>query len=256
MHLALQDRVVVLTGAASGIGLACLKAFATEGCAVVAADIDRVRLDEAVAAADGRVVAQVADVTDPAQVQALVDRAIEEFGCLDVMFNNAGGAFPTPTETQSLDDYRRIIALNLDSVYYGIHAALPVMLAQGRGCILSTTSGAGLNAVDGLAAYGAAKAGVISLMKSVATEFGGRGIRANTLSPGPMDTPGLRAWLETFPDGPARYGRQVPSGRLGTGEDIAHTALFLASDAAAYINGVVIPVDGAIHARLASPHLE
>jgi len=256
MDLGLAGKTVIITGAASGIGLACLKAFGTEGCAVVAADIDGDGLNRAVTATNGRVVAQVSDVTDALQVQELVARAVGEFGRLDVMFNNAGGAFPALTETQSLEDYRRIIALNLDSVYYGVRAALPVMLAQGRGCILSTASGAGLNAVGGLAVYGAAKAGVISLMKSVAAEFGGRGIRANTISPGAMDTPGLRGWLETFPDGPGRYGRQIPSGRLGTGVDIANTALFLASDAAAYLNGAVIPVDGAIHACLASPHIE
>ncbi|HQR04901.1 MAG: SDR family oxidoreductase [Proteobacteria bacterium] len=255
MNLSLENRVVILTGAASGIGLACLKAFAAEGSAIIAADINAEPLEAAVKAAGGKVIAQTADVTDAAQVQALVTRAVKEFGRVDVMFNNAGGAFPTPTEQQSIEDYKRIIALNLDSVFYGVHAALPVMLKQGRGCILSTTSGAGLNAVDGLAVYGAAKAGVINLMKSVATEFGNRGIRANTISPGAMDTPALRAWLNTFPDGPARYGRQIPSGRLGTGEDIARAALFLASDAAEYINGVVVPIDGATHARLASPQL-
>jgi 3-oxoacyl-[acyl-carrier protein] reductase len=156
----------------------------------------------------------------------------------------------------SVEQYQQIIALNLHSVFYGIRAALPIMLQQQRGTILSTTSGAGLNAVSGLAAYGAAKAGVISLMKSIAVEYGRSGIRANAISPGPMDTPGLRAWLDTFPDGAARYGRQVPSGRLGTAQDIANVAVFLASDAAAFLNGAVIPVDGAIHARLATPGLD
>jgi NAD(P)-dependent dehydrogenase (short-subunit alcohol dehydrogenase family) len=113
-----------------------------------------------------------------------------------------------------------------------------------------------MNAATGLAIYGAAKAGVISLMKSIATEYGHRGIRANTIAPGPMDTPPVRGWLNTFEDGLARFARQVPSGRLGTPEDIARAAVFLASDAADFINGAVVPVDGAVHARLSSPQID
>ncbi len=257
MDLGLRDKSVVITGAASGIGLASVRAFAAEGARVLAVDIAAGQLEAALATLPaGQVTAHVADVADAGQVQAMVAHAATAFGRLDVMFCNAGGAMPTPTEQQPLADYRRIMALNLDSVYFAIHVALPVMLAQGRGCFLGTTSGAGMNAVEGLAVYGAAKAGVISLMRSIATEYGGRGIRANAISPGPMDTPPVRAWLDTYDDGLARYARQVPSGRLGTAEDIARTAVFLASDAADYINGAVVPVDGAVHARLASPRID
>ena len=257
MELGLRDKVVVITGAASGIGLASLRAFAAEGARVLAVDISAGSLATAVEELPaGRVKAHVADVTDADQVQTLVAHAVASFGRLDVMFSNAGGATPTPTEQQGLADYRHIMALNLDAVYYAIHAALPVMLAQGAGCFLTTSSGAGMNAATGLTVYGAAKAGVISLMKSIATEYGGRGIRANTIAPGPMDTPPVRAWLGTFEDGLARFARQVPSGRLGTGEDIARAAVFLASDAAEFINGAVVPVDGAVHARLASPQID
>lgn len=253
----LDGKVAIITGAASGIGLAALRAFVAEGARVIAADIDATRLAAAVSALPPAQAMSVAgDVTDAATVERLVTEALARWGCLDVMFANAGGAPPADTDTQTIEDYRRIIALNLDSVYYAIRAALPPMLARGKGCFIATSSGAGINAVPGLAVYGAAKAGVGSLMKSVAVEFGARGIRANTIAPGPMDTPGLRAWLETFPDGPARYGAQVPSGRLGTGEDIARAAVFLASDAASYINGAVIPVDGAVHARLATPRID
>lgn len=257
MDLQLRDRSVVITGAASGIGLASLGAFVAEGARVLAVDVDARALEAAVAGLPAdRVRSSVADVTDPEQVRAMVDDAVAAFGRLDVMFSNAGGAIPTPTDHESLADYRRVMALNLDAVYYAIHAALPVMLAQGRGCFLSTSSASGMNATTGLTVYGAAKAAVISLMKSVGTEYGARGIRANTIAPGPMDTPGLRAWLNTFEDGPARFSRQVPSGRLGTAEDVARAAVFLASDAAEFINGAVVPVDGAIHARLASPQID
>ena len=257
MDLALTDRTVVITGAASGIGLASLRAFAAEGARVLAVDVNADGLASALAGLPtARVKPFVADVTDPAQVAAMVQEAVSGFGRLDVMFSNAGGAIPTPTDAQDLADYRRIMALNLDAVYFAVHASLPVMLAQGRGCFLTTSSGAGMNAATGLAIYGAAKAGVISLMKSIATEYGGRGIRANTIAPGPMDTPPVRAWLGTFDDGLARFAGQVPSGRLGTGEDIARAAVFLASDAAEFINGAVVPVDGAVHARLASPQID
>ena len=169
------------------------------------------------------------------------------------LFSNAGGGRPTPLHQIHPDEYRRLMGLNLDSVYHGVHAALPVMIRQGSGVFLSTTSGAGLAAVPGLAIYGAAKAGIINLMRSVAVEYGPQGIRANTISPGPMDTPALRAWLDTTSGGAVRYAQQIPLRRLGTAEDIASAAVFLASDAASFISGAVLPVDGAIHAQLASP---
>jgi 3-oxoacyl-[acyl-carrier protein] reductase len=254
----LAGKVAIITGAGAGIGRACAQHFARAGASVVVSDIGGDAAQETVrtiTAAGGIALAQVADATRAEQVRQLVDTALAQFGRIDILFNNAGGALPQPTHTMSLDAYRQVIALNLDSVFFGIHAALPAMLQQGSGVILSTTSGAGLNAVTGLAAYGAAKAGVINLMKNIATEYGAQGIRANAIAPGPMDTPGLNAWLGTFEDGPARYAAQVPSGRLGTAEDIARAAVFLASDAAEFINGIVLPVDGAIQARLATPQI-
>jgi len=254
----LDKKIAVITGAGSGIGKACALLFAERGATVVVNDVHGDNAEATVAAIrsrGGNAIAHAADVTDAAQVAQLVTATVARFQRLDVLFNNAGGAFPRPTHETGIDEYRRIIALNLDSMFYGIHAALPVMLRQGHGVILSTTSGAGLNAVLHLAAYGAAKAGVINLTKSIAVEYGHAGIRANVISPGPMDTPALRAWLDTVPGGAAEYARQVPAGRLGTAEDIAHMAAFLASDAAAFVNGVVVPVDGGIHAQLATPRL-
>jgi 3-oxoacyl-[acyl-carrier protein] reductase len=128
------------------------------------------------------------------------------------------------------------------------------MLKQGRGVILATTSGAGLGAVAGLIAYGAAKAGIISLVRNLAVEFGGKGIRANAISPGAMDTPPLRAYIGSLPGGAERYVSQMPAGRLGTPEDIANVAVFLASDEASYVNGACLPIDGGTSALLAQPY--
>lgn len=255
----LHDKIAIITGAGSGIGRACALRFAADGATVVVNDIAAANAEATVnmiRAAGGSASVATADVTSAQQVQGMIDTTLAHHGRVDILFNNAGGAFPKPTHETSPEEYRRIVALNLDSAFYGIHAVLPIMMRQRSGTILSTTSGAGLNAVLHLAAYGAAKAGLINLTKSIAVEYGSFGIRANVISPGPMDTPGMRAWLDTVPDGAQRFADQIPSGRLGTSEDIAHVAAFLASDAAFFVNGTVIPVDGGVHARLATPSME
>lgn len=249
-------RSVVITGAGSGIGRASAIAFAAQGDTVVVSDISAEQAAETVAIISntgGQAVVYRADATDADQIDALVAFACETQGRLDVMFNNAGGAMPAPLHDMTNQQYHHVIALNLHSVFYGSMAALKVMREQASGCILATTSGAGLAAVPGLAVYGTAKAGVINLMRSIAVEYGSNGIRANAISPGAMNTPGLQSWLQTLTGGAAAYEQQIPSARLGTAEEIASAAVFLASDAAAYINGTVLPVDGGTHAKLAAP---
>lgn len=256
MNANVTSKSVVITGAGSGIGRASALAFAAQGDAVVVSDINADKAAETVAIiskAGGQAAAHQADVTDADQIDALVNFACEHYGRLDVMFSNAGGATPTPLHTQTPEQYHSIMALNLHSVFYGSMAALKVMRKQGSGCILATTSGAGLAAVPGLAIYGSAKAGIINLMRSIAVEYGSDGIRANAIAPGAMDTPGLQSWLQTLAGGAAAYEQQIPSSRLGTADEIASAAVFLASDLAAYINGSVLPVDGGTHAKLASP---
>jgi len=252
----LRDKVAIITGSGRGIGRACALRFAREGASVVVCDLDADTAREttrAIVAAGGIAICQPADVTDSAQVDALVERAVSEYGRLDIMFNNAGGALPEVTDEVSDEKYREVIALNLDGVFFGTRAALRVMLRQQSGCILTTTSGAGLGAVRGLATYGMAKAGVINLAKNVADEYGPQGIRANVISPGPIASEGLLAYLASSPGLKERMEEGVPVRRLGTPEDIANTALFLASDEASYVTGVVVPVDGGIASKYPTP---
>ena len=259
MNDRLAAKIAIITGAGSGIGAASARLFAMHGATVVVNDIDpraAAATVEEILGQGGQAVAHVADVTKPDEVEALVAKTTRDLGRLDVFFNNAGGAIPEPTESVSLSEYRRILALNLDSVFYGTQCALRVMMEQRKGVILMTTSGAGLRAVRHLAVYGMAKAGVISLARSIAADYGRYGIRANAISPGPMATPAFLGWLASVRDGQRRFEAQVPTGRLGTPEDIAHAAVFLASDEASFINGVTLPVDGGVHAVFASPAVD
>jgi NAD(P)-dependent dehydrogenase (short-subunit alcohol dehydrogenase family) len=252
----LSGKIAIITGAGNGIGRACALRYGKEGATVIVNDIVAANVASVTAAiveAGGQAVGHPGDVTEPETVHAMVDRAVGEFGRLDVMFANAGGALPTPCHEIGIAEYRRIIALNQDAVFYGIHAALPVMMRQRSGLFLTTASGAGHNAVEGLTVYGAAKAAVMNMMRNIAIEYGGMGIRACAISPGPMLTEQMKHYLGTMKGGAEAFGAQVPSGRMGTPEDIAVAAAFLATDEAFFINGVVLPVDGGITARLSSP---
>lgn len=252
----LKEKTAIITGSGRGIGRACAIRFAQEGAAVVVSDINAdnaQKTTDLILAAGGRALCHTSDVTDSAQVDTLVERAVAEFGQLDIMFNNAGGALPETTHDVTDEKYREVIGLNLDAVFFGSRAALRVMVQQGSGCILMTTSGAGLGAVPGLASYGMAKAGIINLAKSIADEYGQYGIRANVVSPGPIVSEGFLAYLNSVEGLKEKMENGVPVRRLGRPEEIANTALFLASDEASYVSGVVLPVDGGIASRYPTP---
>ena len=227
MQIDYTGKTIVVTGAGGGIGRASTLLFSSLGGSVVATDIDGETLQATADACSsgGAVTTHVADVTNPDEAAGIVQLARKEFGSLDVLFNNAGGSFPTPMQEIDRAEYDRIRSLNFDAVYHACMEAIPIMVEQGKGAIVSTTSGAGSGAVHGLAVYGAAKAGVNSLMRSIALEYGSQGIRANAIAPSAA-TPGMIDWLKTRPGGVEAFAATQPMGRIGTADDIAPVAAF------------------------------
>ena len=258
MREGLQGRVALVTGGARGIGRATALRLAAAGSRVVVNDVDAQGAGAVAAeieASGEKALTLPADVTQPDQVASLFADTEAHWGPLDILVNNAGGATPTPMGECGPEDYAAVVGLNLHAVWHCSQAALQQMAPLRRGAIVSISSGAGLGASQGLAAYGAAKAGVISLMRNIAQEYGPLGIRANTISPGPIASPGMLDWLGTLPGGAQAWGAHIPSRRLGEPEEIANAVCFLASDEASYVNGAMLPVDGGVSAVLAAPPL-
>ena len=242
----LKGKVALITGGGSGMGRASSLLFAREGATVAVVD----RADEAgeetarLIEADGGTASFIhADVADAADVDNMVETTVKAYGRLDILFNNAGVEGPSVNLLEyGEDDWERIIAINLTAVYRAMRAAIPHMIEQGGGVILSTASVAGLVGLARSSAYSAAKAGVIGLTRTVALEYGPRGIRANCICPGFIATPMLDRVLG---DREAEVlHRLAPLRRVGTPEDIAAAALFLASDESSYVTGVPFMVDG------------
>ena len=254
----LRGVVAIVTGAGSGIGRAIALRFAAESACVVVNDV---RADAAesvakeIACAGREAEAFAADVSDRERVDALVRRAVERYGRLDVMVNNAAAPLPGSVAETSDEDWRTVQSVTLDGTFYGVRAALAVMTPQGGGSIINVSSGAALGGEPGLAAYGAAKAAIVNLTKTAAVENGPFGIRVNSILPGPIETPPLLAAVEAT-GGIEAWARQIPARRLGRPEEIASVALFLASDESSYVSGASIVADGGIAARTASPRFE
>ena len=251
----LSDKRAIVTGAASGIGRASARLFAAQGARLVVVDVDAAVEDTAaeVVAAGGRAIAVRCDAASEAGVQEFVARCAEGFGGVDVLFANAGIVGHLGTlEEQTLDVWQQVLRVNLLGAFLAIRAVLPHMKAQGRGSIICTASVAGLRANAGPAAYSASKAGVISLVQTVANELYGTGIRVNALCPGLIET-ALTAPLFTAARarGTAeKIGQLNPLARPGAAAEVAGVAAFLASDASSYINGQSIAVDGGLSSSL------
>jgi NAD(P)-dependent dehydrogenase (short-subunit alcohol dehydrogenase family) len=238
----LQDKVALITGAGSGIGRAIALEFAREGAKVIAAEVDeasgRAVADE-ISAAGGEARFQPCDVTKESDVQAAVQAAIDAFGRLDVMVNNAG---------VSQRDWDTTVAVNLSGVYYGCKHAAERMAAAGGGSIINLASILGLVGIGGEDPYVATKHGVVGLTRNFAIAFARRGVRVNCLNPGFIETPMTRAVREVEPLR-RQLETQTPMGRWGRPEEVAKAAVFLASDDSSYVTGAPLIVDGGWTAR-------
>lgn len=239
---------------ATGIGFATATTFAAHGARVVVVDRDAgaaERTVDAVREAGGRACALVADATSPEQVDDAVARTVREHGGLDVLHNNVGVARLGGIEDLTLDEWRAALTVNLDSVFLSARAALP-HLARRRGCIVTVSSTASIRWTGyPYPGYAAAKAAVNQLTRSLAVEYAGR-VRVNAILAGLIDTPLVYQQLAGTDDPAAVRARRdalSPTGAMGTAYDVAHAALFLASDEAAYVTGALLPVDGGLHAR-------
>ena len=241
-----DGRVAIVTGAGSGIGRATAERLASEGARVVCADVNQAGIEETVAtvrAASGEAKAVRCDVSDPAAVTSLVDGAVKAWGKLDIVANVAGiGGFKRTTEV-TLEDWNRMIAINLTGQFLVCQAALPHILAS-KGAIINTASVAGVKSHPYSAAYCASKGGVVLLTKALAAEYGRKSVRINCVCPGGIETPMIQAFQ--LPEGvsEAALTRIMPLGRFGQAPEVAGTIAFLASDDATYINGAAIVVDG------------
>lgn len=246
-------RVALVTGAASGMGLSTARAFAAAGAAVVFADRDEDAARSASAAvveAGGHAVAAACDVTYEAQVAGAVDLAVQEFGRLDMAFNNAGIMIPpSDAADENAELFDRVTAVNLRGVWASMKHELRVMRGQGRGAIVNCSSLGGLVGNPGRASYHATKHGVLGLTKSAALEYAGRGVQINAVCPGTIRTPMVDAMLASGELDEAAALAATPAGRLGTGEDIASAVLWLCSPAASFVHGVALPVDGGYTAQ-------
>lgn len=243
-----DGKVALVTGAGSGIGRASALAFAREGAKIVVADIvveggeETVRM---IKAAGGEALFAKADVSEAAEVQALVKSAVQTYGRLDYAHNNAGimGAM-APTADCTEENWDRLMAINLKGVWLCMRYEIPQMRKQGGGAIVNTSSAAGLVAFPTLSAYVASKHGVAGLTKTAALEYARASIRVNAVCPGFIRTPMVEPFAAGAPEAEAQFLGTLPIGRAGTPEEVAEAVVWLCSDAASYVTGHAMLIDG------------
>lgn len=251
MSHSFKNKVAIVTGGASGIGAAVAHLLAMSGAKVMVADLDQAGAQDvarAIEAKGGMARSVTVDVTDALEVEAMVDATKREFGALHLAVNNAGiGGASAPTGEYPLDSWHKVIATNLDSVFYGMRYQIPAILASGGGAIVNMASILGSVGFANASAYVAAKHGVVGLSKSAAIEYAKHGIRINSIGPGFIDTPLLSKNLN--PAALAGIAGLHPVGRLGTSSEVAELTAFLLSDEASFITGSYHLVDGGYTAQ-------
>lgn len=244
----LEGKVAIVTGAGSGIGKATALLFAAEGAKVVCADIKGA--EETASQIGSNAIAVTADVSRAADVRAMINAAKSQFGRLDVIFNNAGvEGEQAPTADCSEENFDRVIAINLKGVFLGMKYAIPAMLESGGGAIINNASVAGLVGFPNIPAYCASKGGVVQLSKTAALEYATEGIRVNAICPGVIWTPMVERFTGGSEEAREQFAAIEPVGRMGTPEEVAAMALFLASDESSFVTGAAMPVDGGFVAR-------
>ncbi|MBB4095881.1 SDR family oxidoreductase [Ochrobactrum pecoris] len=243
-----KDKVAIVTGGASGQGLATCRGLAAEGAKVVVADWN-FEAAQKVAADIGGIAVKV-DVSKEAEVKAMIAAAIDNFGRLDILVNNAGIGFSATGRYKMAsvvdtpeDDWDAILAINLKSVALGCKHAIPVMVAQGAGAIVNIASINGIAGLTGADAYTASKGGIVALTRVLALDWAKKGVRVNCICPGAVATPMIEGALQD-PGFIKMVETRIPLGRPGQPEEIAAMSLFLASDDASFVHGAIIPVDG------------
>jgi NAD(P)-dependent dehydrogenase (short-subunit alcohol dehydrogenase family) len=243
-----SGKVAFVTGAGAGIGRAAALAFAREGASVVVADASEANNRETariIEQAGGRAFALRCDVSGEEDVSAALEKTIEVFGRLDYAFNNAGIEQPImPLADLTVEQWDRLIAVDLRGVFLCMKYQIPLMLTQGGGSIVNTSSGAGIKGFAGQAAYCAAKFGVVGLSKAAALDYAKSNIRVNVVCPGIIETPMMDRFSGGTPEGRERVIAQEPVGRMGKPEEIAAAVVWLCSDAAAFVVGHAMVVDG------------
>lgn len=247
-----NDKVVIVTGAGSGIGAATARRFASDGATVVLAGRTQHKLDQVAASLPaGKGVVRVTDVSQQAEVEALVAETVRQFGRLDVLVNNAGVAVEGKITDSSVDDWKKVMSTDLDGVYYGCRAAIPQLIITG-GAIINVASVSGLGGDWALSIYNAAKGAVCNFTRALAMDHGRDGIRVNAVCPSLTRTD-MTEDMYQKPALMAKFAERIPLGRGAEPEEVADVIAFLASHDARFVNGVNLPVDGGLTASNGQP---